>query len=103
MQKVYGWSSGKAGITFGVITFGSGVAGSVFGGFVLDKMKAKMEHDSPAYLYCRPALKLLVFLSFISFPFAFIVTVWNKVSVFIVGAMIELNDMLKVHFARIFL
>merc|ERR1712130_1092862 len=49
-------------------------------------MKAKLPDDSPSYLYCRPALKLLVFLSFISFPFGFIVTIWNEIPVFIVGA-----------------
>merc|ERR1712130_864203 len=49
-------------------------------------MKAKLPDDSPSYLYFRPALKLLVFLSFISFPFGFIVTIWNEIPVFIVGA-----------------
>ena len=86
LQKVYGWNSGKAGTTFGIITFISGVAGSVVGGLILDKMKSVLPEDSPSYLYCRPALKLLVVLSFISFPFGFIVTVWNSVPVFIVGA-----------------
>ena len=86
LQKVYSWNSTKAGTTFGIITFVSGVAGSVFGGLVLDKLKARLEPESPPYMYCKPALYLLVFLSFISFPFAFIVVIWNTVPVFIIGA-----------------
>jgi len=86
LQKVYDWDSAKAGTTFGILTFVAGVSGSVFGGYVLDMLKAKMEHDSPPYLYCRPALKMLVVLSFLSFPFAFLVVLWNNVYVFFFGA-----------------
>jgi len=86
LQKVYGWNSSRAGTTFGIITFIAGVSGSVFGGLVLDKLKSKLPMDSPAYMYCKPALKLLVVLSFISFPFAFIVVLWNSIPVFIIGA-----------------
>eukprot|EP00485_Elphidium_margaritaceum_P010306 CAMPEP_0202700976 /NCGR_PEP_ID=MMETSP1385-20130828/14089_1 /ASSEMBLY_ACC=CAM_ASM_000861 /TAXON_ID=933848 /ORGANISM="Elphidium margaritaceum" /LENGTH=596 /DNA_ID=CAMNT_0049358273 /DNA_START=37 /DNA_END=1824 /DNA_ORIENTATION=- len=86
LQNVYGWNSSKAGTSFGIITFVSGVAGSVFGGLVLDKLKSRLEPNSPPYMYCRPALKLLVVLSFLSFPFAFIVVLWNKIPVFIIGA-----------------
>eukprot|EP01084_Bolivina_argentea_P193928 332690_1 len=87
LQKVYKWNSTKAGTTFGIITFISGIIGSIFGGFVLDKLKAKLPENSPVYMYCKPALKLLIFLSFISFPFAFIAVLWNKSIVFIFGAL----------------
>jgi len=88
LQKVYGWSSGKAGTVFGVLTFVAGVSGSMFGGLVLDKMKAKLPAESPAYKYCKPALRLLVFLDLAAFPFALVAVLWNSVPVFIVGGFL---------------
>ena len=88
LQKVYGWSSGKAGTVFGILTFVAGVSGSVFGGLVLDKMKAKLPAESAPFKYCRPALRLLVFLDVVAFPFALLVVMWNTVPMFIIGGFL---------------
>lgn len=41
LKKVYGQSSAEAGTFIGVITFTTGVLGSIFGGYVLDKIKSQ--------------------------------------------------------------
>eukprot|EP01083_Nonionella_stella_P081826 225643_1 len=84
LEKVYGWSPGKGGTVFGVITFATGVTGTAFGGWRLDQLKSKLPHDSPPYIYCKPALKFLIILSFLSFPCALIMILYHNIYVLIV-------------------
>merc|ERR1712242_627267 len=51
-------------------------------------MKAKLPAESAPFKYCRPALRLLVFLDVVAFPFALLVVMWNTVPMFIIGGFL---------------
>lgn len=94
LEIVFHWSSAKSGIIFGAMTLSSGIAGSIFGGIVLDKLKSRMVNNVqligniPPHKYIKITVKFLCVLSLITFPITFIAIFVNSVPIFIVGVLL---------------
>eukprot|EP00299_Pterocystis_sp_00344_P005065 c16391_g1_i1.p1 GENE.c16391_g1_i1~~c16391_g1_i1.p1 ORF type:complete len:389 (-),score=87.39 c16391_g1_i1:9-1175(-) len=93
ISKVYGFSKGKAGITFGLITGSTGLFGSAIGGYILDRTKPQAGGDAKTHTIemLIAAHRLMIVCSVVTAPAAVVGflmgNVWAFVGLLFVGEL----------------